>query len=97
MKSLKSLLIWIVVAGFSIGLGIGLTFLIFKEPKNFPFFGCGISLFIAMIDLMISKKNNYNLDIFVYNSDDTKFMLLNDILIGCICAIPLTMFVSILL
>lgn len=97
MKSLKSLLIWILVSGFSIGLGIGLTFLIFKETKNFPFFGCGIALLIAIIDLIISKKSNYHLDILVYNSDDEKFMLLNDILIGCLCSIPLTMFVSILL
>lgn len=97
MKSLKSILIWILVASFSIGIGILLTSAIFGNTKNFPFFGCGIALLIAIIDLIISKKNNYHLDILVYNSDDSKYMLLNDILIGCICSIPLTMFISILL
>jgi len=97
MKTLRSILIWIVISAFNIGVGIALTFLFFHSSKNFPFFGCGLSLFIALIDLLVSKKLNYKLDIMVYNSDDAKFMLLNDILIGCLCSIPLTMFISILL
>lgn len=97
MKVLKSIFIWLIVSSFNIGVGIGLTFLFFHSSTNFPFFGCGLALLIASIDLIISKKLNYKLDIMVYNSEDAKFMLLNDILIGCIFSVPLTMFFTVLL
>lgn len=97
MKSLKSLFTWIIVALFCIGVGLGLNHLFFQNNKNFPFFGCGVTLALFIIDSLIANKLGYKLDIMNYSSDDSWYMLLNDILIGCICAIPLTMFISIIL
>lgn len=97
MKTLRSIFIWIITSGICIAISIGLTSLFFSDFKNFPFFGCGVALAFAIIDYSIAKKLNYTLDIMTYNSDDIKFMLLNDILIGCICTFPLVMFISLIL
>lgn len=92
---LKEIITYIATVLINISLGFLLTTLFFKDSKdNFILITCGVILFSILIDSVVAKKLNFKLDIYAYNIEDIKYLILNSIFIGDLFSIPLAMFLS---
>ena len=81
----------------NLGLGILLNYLFYKsDTTNVVMFACGVILVSTLIVHLISQKLGFKLDIFAYEIDNNVFLLLNDIFIGNLFSIPLSMFLALL-
>lgn len=70
-----------------------LNYLFFKNNQTyFTMFGFGFVLISIIINSAIANKLGYKLDLFAYNIEDKKYLLLNDIYIGELFSIPLLIF-----
>lgn len=68
--------------------------LFFDRKENFIFVACTTISLSLLIVYIIAQKMNYKLDIFAYNIEDVKFLILNSIFIGDLISIPLSVFIS---
>ena len=83
-----------------VNLSVGFLFTgLFQENDytNFIMFTCGFILLSTLVVYFISKKLNISLDILKYEFKNLKESLLNNIFVGNLFSIPISMFLSILL
>jgi len=99
MKSkIYSTVINLIAILVNLGLGLLLNFLFYKNnTENFVVFACGVVILSTLVIYLISQRLGFKLDISVFEIDDPKYLILNNIFIGNLFSIPLSMFVSILL
>lgn len=93
----KEPLIYIGTIIINILLGFTLNLIFFQNTSKFIFMACGVILFSIAIVYIISKKYNFALDIYAYNIEDNKYLILNSIFIGDLISIPISMFISLAL
>lgn len=97
MKLKEGLIYLITVAGNFL-LSFLINLIIFKtNMENFIFVACSIIVLVTLVVYIIAQKNNYKLDIFAYNIEDQKYLILNSIFIGCLFCVPLAMFSTLML
>ena len=95
---LKDIAIYAITILINVGAGLLLNAIFFPgDTTNFIMFACGFIIFFLLVIYLISQKMGYKLDIFAYNTEDVKFMILNNIFIGILFSIPVSMFISVLL
>ena len=95
---LKEITITILTILINIYLSYMLNTLFFKaDLSNFSMVSCGFVAFSLLTINLISKKLGYQLDIFITEIKDNKFIILNNIFIGDLFSIPLLMFLSLFL
>lgn len=71
------------------------TLIFFKDRiDNFILVSCSVILLSLLITSIIANKMNYKLDIFAYNIEDIKYLILNSVFIGDLFSIPLAVFLS---
>ena len=97
LKKIREPLIYIITIIINIVLGNLLTKPLFGNEKYFVMFTIALILLSTLIIFIISNKFGFKLDLFAYNIDSLKFLILNSIYIGNVLSIPVTMFVSILM
>lgn len=96
--ALKDIAIYVLTISINVGAGLLLNEIFFPGDKtNFILFACGFIIFFFLVIYLIAQKMGYKLDIFAYNIEDVKFMILNNIFIGILISIPISMFISLLL
>ena len=94
MKS-KEIITYVGTVLTNLLLSLLFTLILFKDKKeNFIFVACTIILISIMVTYIIAQKFNYKLDIFAYNIEDLKYLILNSIFIGDLFSIPLAVFMS---
>ena len=92
---LKELFIYAATIATNLLIGFLLTLIFFNGNKeNFIFMACGTILVSLLVVSIISQKFNYKLDIFAYQIEDIKYLILNSIFIGNLFSIPLAMFIT---
>ena len=75
-----------------------LNYLFFKDNLTyFIMLGIGFIILSTIIDFIVANKLGYHLDLFAYNIEDKKYLLLNDIYLGNLFSIPLFMFITLIL
>lgn len=94
---LKEIIIYVSTILVNIFLGFLLSKIIFNNNEYFTLVTCGIIILFTIVDFIVATKLNYKLDIFAYNIEDMRYLILNSIFIGNLFSIPLSMFISLAL
>ena len=91
----KEIITYIVTIVSNLLLSLLLNLIIFgRNTSNILFVMCGVILFSLLITNIVAQKWNYKLDIFSYEINDIKYLILNSIFIGNLFSIPIAVFAS---
>ena len=95
---LKSILIYLGCIATPILLGLIISLIVSGNAGTyFTVFSLATAIICLIVVYSVAQKFNITIDINNYNIEDPKSLLLNDLFVGLLIAVPSTLFISILL